>query len=740
MHFRFIFCALSLFCAYMPMVQAEGDALQLKLDRTFMHLPKTNEDTPAYIAATRVEGHTKSKVVAQGEVELRKKGQVVFADRVIYDQSSSDLVAEGNVRLEMPDIRMQGPYVQLNLDTNIGDIKKPTFQFPTIRGRGKAENLHLAGKQQYTATNLEYTTCSAENEDWLVKAGSLEIDNIRQEGLARNARVEFLGVPILYAPRMSFSLSDQRKSGFLSPVYGNTQKSGNELSLPYYWNIAPNLDATITPRMMTKRGLQLNNEFRYMNPKYGGEAHLDILPNDSVTGTNRLRSSLKHFQDLGNGLVASANLNYVSDNNYFRDLTNTVSTTSIVNLVREGALAYSGGWWSTAVRMQSYQTLQDPTAPVQEPYRRLPQITLGARRQLAGGDMGLIGEYANFSHSSLVNGQRLVMYPSMSYPLSSSPSYYLTPKVGVHFTQYSLGSNYTGGGSTNPSRVLPILSLDSGMVLERDWNLGGKNYLQTLEPRVYFLHIPYQNQDMLPNFDTAQADFNFAQMFTENRFFGHDRVGDATSMTYALTSRLLAPKDGAERLRIALGQRFSFKTPQVNLIAPETATNNTSDILLSVVGQINPRMSLNGAFQYNPNQAREEKLNLGFRYRPEAGKVLNLGYRFTRNSLRQMDISTQWPIWKKWYGMGRWNYSLQDNRLLEMLAGVEYNEDCWTVRMVAQRFAIANNDYSTGVFVQLELNGLARLGSDPLTVLRQGITGFQKLNEPPKYNPEQGLR
>ncbi|WP_213035074.1 LPS-assembly protein LptD [Candidatus Nitrotoga fabula] len=740
MHPHFRLLALSLFCALIPVVYAQGETLQLKLDRTFMNLPKSSEDTPAYVAAKQVEGQTKGKIVARGEVELRKRGQTVFADNVVYDQTSSDLIAQGNVRLEMQDIKMQGPHVKLNLDTNIGDITTPAFQFPAMNGRGRAENLHMAGKQQYSAKNVEFTTCSIEDEDWLVKAGSLDIDNVRQEGLARNARVEFMGVPILYVPKMSFALSEQRKSGFLSPVYGNTRKSGNEISMPYYWNIAPNRDATITPRVMTKRGLQINNEFRYMGSAYGGEAHLDILPNDAMTDTTRYRTALKHFQNFGNGLVASANLNHVSDNNYFRDLTNTVSTTSMVNLVREGMLGYSGGWWNTAVRMQSYQTLQDPGAPIIKPYQRLPQVTLGARRQLGNADFGMIGEFTSFSHSSLVSGQRLVMYPSISYPLSNSPSYFLTPKVGVHFTQYSLGSNYSGEGSTSPTRILPIVSLDSGLVLERDWKLGGKDYLQTLEPRVYFLHVPYKNQDMLPNFDTAQADFNFAQMFTESRFFGHDRVGDATSMTYALTSRLLSAKDGAERLRIALGQRFSFRTPQVNLIAPETATTNTSDILFAVMGQVTPALSLNGAYQYNPNEWRDERINLGLRYRPEAGKVLNLGYRFTRNSLRQMDISTQWPLWKKWYAMGRWNYSLQDSRLLEMIAGLEYNEDCWAVRVVAQRFVTATNDYATGIFAQLELNGLARLGSDPLNVLRQGIIGFQKLNEPPKYNPEQGLR
>ena len=739
MHFRLNLLALSLLCAFTPMVYAEGEVLRLKLDRTFMNLPKSGEETPAFISAQRLEGQTENQIVASGEVELRKLGQAVFADRVVYQQNSKELVADGAVRIKQNGIQMQGPHVKLNLDTNIGDITKPVFQLAANNSRGSADILHMEGRQKYTVQNVAYTICPIGNNDWMLKASQLEIDNDRQVGVARNARVEFLGVPILYTPWMNFSLSDKRQSGFLGPVFGSTARSGAEVTLPYYWNIAPNRDATIAPRAMVKRGLMLNNEFRYLGTSYAGEAHLDILPNDALTNTTRLRSSLKHVQNLGNGFSASTNLNHVSDDTYFRDLSNTVSSTAITNLVREGVLSYGGGWWNAAARMQTYQTLQDPAAPVTEPYRRLPQITLGALRPLAGANMAFTGEFVNFSHPTAVNGRRLVMYPSVSYPLIATPSFYVTPKFGVHYTNYLLGANNLGA-LPDATRTLPITSLDSGVVLERDWNVGKRNYVQTLEPRAYFLYIPYRNQDLLPNFDTAQADFNFAQMFTENRFFGSDRIGDAKHVTLSLTSRLLEASSGAERLRVAVGQRLSYETPRVNLVAPEVVTNNRSDILLAILGQVTPKWSLNSAFQYNPNQAREEKLNVGARYQPESGKVLNLGYRFTRNSLRQVDISTQWPLSRHWHAMARWNYSLQDNRILELLAGLEYNESCWAVRVVTQRFATATNELSTGIFVQLELNGLVRIGSDPLNALRQSIAGFTKLNQPTVVSSEQGLR
>ncbi len=739
MHLRLNLVALSLLCTFTPMVYAEGEVLLLKLDRTFMNLPKGKEETPAFISAQRLEGQTENQIVASGEVELRKRGQAIFADHVVYEQSSQELVADGAVRVEQHDIKIQGPHVKLNLDTNIGDMTKPTFQLAVNKSRGTADILHMEGRQKYTVQNVAYTVCPIGNNDWMLKAGQLEIDSDRQVGVAHNARVEFLGVPILYMPWMDFSLSDKRHSGFLGPVFGSTAKSGSELTLPYYWNIAPNRDATIAPRVMAKRGLMLNNEFRYMDTNYAGEAHVDILPNDALTNSTRLRTSLRHTQNLGYGFNASTNFNYVSDHTYFRDLSNTVSTTSLTNLVREGVLSYGGGWWNASARMQSYQTLQDPAAPVAEPYRRLPQLTLGALRPLAGANIAFTGELVNFSHPTSVNGRRLVMYPSVSYPLIATPSFFVTPKIGVHYTYYSLGANNLGA-LPDTARTLPIASLDSGIVLERDWSLGEKNYVQTLEPRAYFLYIPYRNQDQLPNFDTAQADFNFAQMFTENRFFGSDRIGDAKQVTLSLTSRLLEANSGAERLRVAIGQRFSFTTPQVNLLTPNQITNNKSDILLAVLGRITPKWSLNSAFQYNPNEARKEKLNVGVRYQPESGKVLNLGYRFTRDSLRQVDISTQWPLWRRWSAMARWNYSLQDNRVLELLTGLEYNESCWTARLVVQRFATATNEVSTGIFMQLELSGLVRVGSDPLNTLRQSIAGFTKVNQPTVVSSEQGLR
>lgn len=738
MRFRFNLIALSLLCSFAPAVYAEDDALMLKLDRTFMSSPKNYDETPVFISAQRLEGKKGNQVEAIGEVELRKRGQAVSADHLLYFHSSKDVVADGAVRVEQDGNVVRSLHLQLNLDTNIGIMTQTVFHLGDNHARGDADTLYMKGRQNYILRNVTYTTCPADKDDWLLQVRELEIDRNRQIGVAHSARVEFMGMPILYTPWMDFAFNDQRKSGFLGPVFGSTVQGGSELTLPYYWNIAPNRDATLAPRVMTKRGLLLNNEFRYIEPAYSGEAHLDVLPGDRLADRTRSRLAFSHVQNFGHGLDGSVNLNDVSDDNYFRDLSDAVSGTSQANLVREGVLSYGSGWWNTAVRAQSFQTLQDPAAPVMEPYHRLPQISLGAQRTLSKANVALAGEFVDFRHSTLVNGQRLVLYPSMSYPLIAEPAFYLTPKFGLHNTYYTMGAN-NSGALPNTTRTVPLFSLDSGITLERDWNLAGQNFVQTLEPRAYYVYIPYRDQNLLPNFDAAQADFSFAQMFTENRFFGSDRIGDANQVTLAFTSRLLEPDSGAERLRVAIGQRFSAKTPQVNLGAP-TATTNKSDILLATSGRVTPAWSLDSTFQYNPNQTHSEKFNAAARYQPESGKVLNLGYRFTRNSLRQVDLSTQWPLSGRWHAVARWNYSLQDSRILEALTGLEYNEKCWTVRLVAQRFATATQQVSTGFFVQLELNDLVMVGPDPLALLRQSVPGYTKLNEPSHDKPVQGLR
>ncbi|HCI13585.1 MAG: organic solvent tolerance protein [Gallionellales bacterium GWA2_60_142] len=729
---------LSLLCAFAHDAVANADLLALRMDKTFMAMPESGQETPAFVEADRLEGKKDNQIEATGKAVLRKRGQSIRADRLLYSQDTRDLDALGSVVVEQEGNTMSGPHLKLNLDTNAGEMEKPVFYLIENDGRGSADVMHFHDKLHYTLDKATYTTCPADNEDWLLKMRGLELDRNRQIGTAHHAWVEFMGLPILYSPWMDFPLNDQRKSGFLAPVFGGTTKGGSEVTVPYYWNMALNRDMTIAPRVMAKRGVLLNNEFRYLESGYAGELHLDVLPDDRVAKRSRSRIGVSHSQALAPGVSGYLNLTSVSDDNYYRDLADSVSSTSQANLLQEAGLDYSAGWWNAALRVQRYQTLQDPAAPIVEPYKRLPQIAVNAQQNYSSAALAFAGEYVDFAHPTMENAQRLVLNPSVTYPLISQPAFYLTPKVALHSTYYTMGGN-NARAFTSSSRTLPILSMDGGVALERDWSLFGNDYLHTLEPRAFYVYVPYKNQDQLPNFDSAQADFSFTQMFTENRFFGSDRVGDANHVTLALTSRLLEQANGTERLRVAVGERFSFSTPQVNLVAP-TATTNKSDILLAVSGRVTDAWSLDSEFQVDPNQSHTQRYNVAARYLPEAGKTLNFGYRFMRNTLRQIDVSGQWPLSSRWHAVGRWNYSLQDARILEAIAGLEYNQSCWTFRLVAQRFTVGTQQINTGFFLQLELNDFVKVGSDPLDLLKQSVPGYIKLNDRPANDTRQPLR
>lgn len=703
--------------------------LRLKRSRSLTLTPLTGEPPiPVFIQAMRIQGHKDAEVEAFDDAELRQWGQVLFADHLIYSQPEDEVFAEGKVRVEQKTEITEGTELRLKLEKKQGYMNAASFQFveQLPPGRGTAEKMLFQGENLYRLEQSRYTTCPMGDDDWFLRAGELELDRSTQVGTAYHAKVEFKGVPILYSPWMTFPLTKDRKSGFLAPSFGSTGRSGVEATLPYYWNISPNRDATISTRLMQKRGLQLNNELRYLDNTYVGNANVEILPNDRLLGINRYFLSFNHTQSLAPGLSAALNVQRASDDNYFRDLGTQLSTTSQIILPREGSLTYNFGEWGITARTQTFQTLQDPAAPVTPPYHRTPQLLLnGASRDVLGSDLALTGEFVNFTHPSLLNGQRLTFHPSVSLPLVESYGY-LTPKLGWHTTRYTLGQNTAGQPDVTFS--LPVLSVDSALYFERDTGLFGLPYLQTLEPRLYYLNAPYRDQLQIPNFDSSEMDFSYASLFSENRFNGGDRFNDANHLTLALTSRLLETESGFERIRATIGQRYYFTEQRVTLGTP-IRSGATSDFLALLSGNISSQWALDSGLQYNPDDKLMEKANVAIRYQPESGKVLNMGYRYTREALKQINISSQWPISQRWHGLGRWNYSMLDSKMLEGLAGVEYNAGCWAFRAVLHSYSTATTQRNNAIFLQLELNGFSQIGSNPFDVLRQNIYGYAKSNE-----------
>ena len=721
----------------------DPDGVRLRTERQLRMAPSRPErDATKFVEADRIVGEQDKNVVATGNVVLRQRGAVLRADRVDYFAEDQTAVATGHVRLERDDANASGPRLKYNLSDDTGEMDSPVFEFPRtaerkFASRGQAARAVLEENKKSRLYRAEYTSCPVPRDDWFIRVRELEIDSVLNEGRAYNTVVYFLGVPILYSPWMSFPLDNKRKSGFLAPTFGTSGKSGFEAALPYYWNIAPNLDATITPKIFTKRGVQLGEEFRYLFPKITGQIDAEYLPHDRIADSDRYFLGVRHSQQLWKGWAIGLNGQKVSDDNYFRDLSTKISATSQTNLPRDAILSYGSDLWAFSARALSYQTLQDPLGPpVPIPYRILPQLLLGGSQQnFHGFDWNFSGELSRFVHPTMPNGERFIAYPSIAYPFRRSYGYVI-PKFGYHFTRYNMQEN--SAGLEDATRALPISSVDAGLFFDREMRLGSRDFQQTLEPRLFYLNVPFKDQSKLPNFTTAESDFNFLQLFAENRFVGGDRVGDANQLTLALTSRLIESSTGLERLRASLGQVYYFRPPRVTLGAP-VGDAKSSDILFAAGSEMSSSVRAELGWQYTPNLTRSEKFTAALHYTPVPGSVVNAAYRYARGSLdpadpagtgiKQVDLSAQWPILRNISGVARWNWSVQDRKLLEGLAGFEYNAGCWQVRAVAHKFITATQQYSTSFQIQLELSGLSRIGINPLETLRQNITGYRRSDE-----------
>lgn len=721
---------------------------------------KDRKTVPVYVTADGIEGTSGVQSIARGNADLIKADSRLRADEIIYREQEDEIEARGNVILTRESDEVAGPHLKLKLGDSIGFFESPTFKVdprpakpktdagpqsqdsitPPMAGYGTAARMDFLGEDHYFLSNATYSTCvpSESGQDWFAKVADLSLNYDTNVGEAHGATLVFKGLPILYTPWLNFSLSRQRMSGFLFPTWGATSNSGMEFSLPYYWNIAPEMDATITPRVMTKRGTQWQGEFRYIGnnvpglvgPSYQGIITGEVLPNDKLSNSNRHMLSMQHVQNFGNGFAGSLNMSGVSDDTYFTDMASSAATIAQTNLVRQGVLTYGAGWWSASAMVQRYQTLQDPAAtPVIKPYERLPQLALNVSRPdlPMGLAFNLSSEYVSFSNPdrSLVQGQRTTLYPQLSLPLQTA-AFYVTPKVGVHNTRYQLEAQATGTPNSL-TRSVPIFSLDSGLVFERDTSYFGRDLLQTLEPRLYYLRVPLRDQSQFPVFDTGVADFNFAQIFSENSFSGGDRIADANQTTLALSSRLISPNTGAELAKVAVGQRWYFSDQSVTLPGIAPRNGHLADYLGAVTAQLEQDTAIDGAVQYNPRDKKLERLNAGVRYQPETGRILNAGYRYSSTLLRQIDLSGQWPLGGGWSGVGRFNYSLRDKRVVENIAGLEYNEACWALRFIARQVATATGQSSTGFFVQLQLNGFSSLGGDPVKLLRRSVSGYGRV-------------
>ncbi|MDR1849018.1 MAG: LPS-assembly protein LptD [Zoogloeaceae bacterium] len=730
---------------------------------------KEAEKHPVHISADSMTGQSEETIHAEGKVELRTEKGSAFADRVTYHILEDEFEASGNVRLVYENIELDGTYMRLKIADRLGHFDDARYQvsrkipadknkiramadlLPPLplrvsTGFGEASRANFEGENQYRLENATYSTCRPERRDWYVKSETIRLDYDHNEGDAKHSTLYFKDTPVFYTPYLSFPLNNQRKSGFLSPTYATTTRTGLDFSLPYYWNVAPNYDATLAPRIMTKRGLQLDSEIRYLNHHAESALNLEYMNRDELLGDKRYNYSWQYTHNLGGGFSTRIDWNGASDDTYFTDLSSEIVQTTQRRLPRDFSLSYGGDNLSVNLRTLRYQTLNPSESDIldNQTYAMLPQLAATYRRALLVGlDIEALGQYTYFDHPTREKGARTVFYPQLSTPFIQ-PGYYITPKVGLFMNQYQL-SQRALDMPEKMSVAMPVFSLDTGLTFERETSLLGENWAQTLEPRLYYVNIPYRDQNRFPIFDTGLADFNFGQIFSENRFSGYDRMNNANQLTAALTTRLIDPKNGAEQARLMVGQRTYFSNLEVGLPGEEDLSRNkTSNMLAAFSGRVWGRTYADMAMEHDFKQSKTQRGTISVRYQPAYGQSLTVGYRYHRGirafvgsteTLKQIDVASQWRLSNRWYVVGRYNYSFDTSRLIEGIAGVEYSAGCWATRLVAQRLETTAGSPNTGIYLQLELNDFAQIGSNPIRMLRRSVPGYTRVNELPELSP-----
>jgi LPS-assembly protein len=691
-----------------------------------------DDDVPTTLGAERMTGRPDRDVILERDAEIVRGQTTLNSDKATYDIVEDEVHAIGHVRMKRFGDRYTGDELKLKLDTGKGYVTNPTYKLEQNNAQGKAERIDFVARDRAYVTEGTYSTCEGPDPDWYLKSSRLNLDTSRDIGTTSTAIIYFKGLPILGTPYMSFPLSDERKSGILPPTFGTTNKGGLEIQVPYYFNIAPNRDLTVYPKVISQRGLQLGAQGRYLGETYSGVTRVETLFNDRLANRNRYAFSSTHGQTFDSGISMTSNLNTASDGSYPTDFPSTITEASQRLLLRDIVFGYSGPFWASTVRASNYQVLQDPGSRIDPPYARLPQLTMSAAKSDPSGyDWSVTSEVTRFWHPDFVRGDRFVVNPRISYPVSR-PGYFAKPSLSLHATSYNISNDQSvPRRPAAPTRFVPTLSVDSGLIFERDASFFGKQATQTLEPRLYYVYTPYHKQNQIPLFDTGLNDFNFSQAFSENRYSGHDRISDANQLTAAVTSRFIE-STGTERMRFALAQRFYFNDQRVVREDYPTIPNETkSDLLLGVGGQVTSTISVEADTQYSQSLKTISRATYGVRYTPGKKRVLNLQYRRDNPAaLELIDFSAQTPIAGRWYAVGRINYSIRDKRMAEGLFGLEYKADCWVFRVVGQRLPTATGVVTTSLFFQLELNGLSRLGSNPLDLLRSTIPGYEMVNKP----------
>lgn len=664
--------------------------------------------------------------ILTGNVELLRGDRRVGADRIEIDRAGREAQAEGNVYLRTPESVIYGPRGEIDTDTGAFEMPEPRFMYPGEHAQGGARRAERDDAGVTVLSEATWSTCPREAEAWNLSADSIRLNPNNRQGTARNASLWFQGVPLLYTPWFRFPLGDERLSGFLAPTIGSNGDSGTIVSVPWYWNIAPNFDMTLTPRFLSERGGQLETETRWLGPLGSVQLDLHYLPDDDEFGDDRTLSRLMQKGRFGNGVRTDIDIAGVSDDDYFEDLGDRLSVTSRDFLESRADIFWNSAYGSSRLRLQSFQTLDDDIAIQDRPHKQLPQFTHRYGHDGQRLDVDFRGELVDFERDDRDTATRLRLVPAVTREFST-PGWFLQPRLALDHTSYDIDRE-TSTGPDRIDRTLPVLSLDGGLVFER----FGNNTYQTLEPRLFYVYIPEDDQDDIPVFDSDDLTFNFSRLFRERRFSGGDRIGDTNRLSLALTSRLV--HTGREVARGSVGVIQHFDDREVTLPGVTEDTDDLSDVVAEIAVRPNPRWRARTTAQWNPNEDETSRHDTRIAFRGDGGGIANFDYRFQRGRREQTDISFAWPISPRWTLLARNTYSLREDRRVENLLGLEYEDCCWRLRTVAREFI--EDDDNDGVesdhsiMIELVLKGLGGLGDPAGETFEDAILGFQDPGDP----------
>jgi LPS-assembly protein len=692
-------------------------------------LPEANgipdEEQPIQVESDGASVTRAGDAALLGNVRVRQGSRTLRAETATYEATTRRFKVEGDVEYEDPQLRVKGSTGTWN-GAEGGRFEGAEFELPARPARGSAESLGLTPQGDLELEDVVFTTCPAGNDDWFLKASSIEIDREEQQGTGRDVRLEFLGVPLLYAPYISFPAGERRKSGFLFPTLGTSTSNGFEFGIPYYFNLAPNYDATLEPSWFSKRGVELSGNFRYLTGRSRGRLDGRYLPNDQQADRDRGYARLRHLTDFTQVLRLSAALEDASDSRYFEDFARGPEGTSITHLERRIQLQYLGNSWRASALLQNFQTIDTAIDPQDRPYTRAPQLFAEGDWQLGPGPLtaGFDGELVYFHRDEGVTGARAQLAPRVTLPWRA-PGWFVIPSASYRHIAYDL-SDVAPGEDDSPSFGAPTLALDAGLHFDRNTGRGGR-LTQTLEPRLLYSWTPYREQDGLPVFDTGLPELDMLRLFSVDRYVGGDRISDANRLAAGLTTRLIDSASGRQYLTATIGQQYFFEKPRVSLPDERPETRGRSDVIAELGLSAYRDWSVELAMQWDPDNSNTVLGQAAVQYRPGPDTLVNVGYRYREARVEQWETSGAWRLNDRWSLFGRYVYSVRDDQTIDSFAGVEYEACCWRLRFVASRYlSNRTGEQSTSVAVQLELKGLSSVGTTSDTFLERGIRGYSR--------------